>query len=433
MRIAQVVPGFGGRFYCENCIRDLELPRALEEEGHRVTVLPMYLPISVTRMAGDSGPIFFGAVKVFLEHRLPFLRRPPRWVEALLSSPLLLRTASRFSGSTRPAGLAEMTLAVLQGEEGPHAAELEKLAEWLAQRVQPDVVHLSNALLLGLARGIKRKAGAPVVCTLQDEDAWVDAMARADARAVWAAMKSRVPDVDAFVPVSRAYGQAMAPRLAIPPEKMRVVHGGIDPTGYEASPLPTDPPVIGYLSRLSEPQGLGVLVEAFLRLKEDRDLKGTPAGSVKLRATGGAAAEDGRFIRRLLRRLHAAGAAHQVEILPAFDRDSRIRFLSSLSLLSVPALKGQAFGLALLEAMAAGVPVVQPALGAFPEIVEETGGGFLYEPNDPARLAEKLRSLLLEPDAIRRAGARGRESVHRRFSVRETARRLLQVYRSCTA
>ena len=430
MKIAQIVPGFGGSFYCENCLRDMELPRALQRLGHQVTVLPMYLPLGMPKTADADqpfqAPLFYGAIKVYLEEKLPFLRKAPAWLDRFLNAPGLLTLASKLSGSTRSQGLAGMTLSVLKGEKGIHAEELAKLVEWL-KLMKPQVVHLSNALLMGLAGGIKNGIRVPVVCTLQDEDTWIDSMG-SGADAVWDALKELVGDIDTFLPVSRTYGEAMASRLAIPPERIHVVYSGIQAEDYRTSASPPEPPTIGYLSRMCESQGLGVLVEAFLRMKRDPRLK-----TLKLKVTGGSTGEDRRFLHALHRRLHAAGAAQDVEFANDFHRSSRIRFLNSLSVLSVPAVKGEAFGLFILEALASGVPVVQPKVGGFPEIVEITEGGFLYEPNDASALADKLSSLLMDPEKLREKGARGRMVVRERFSIEKMARNTVQVYERCVS
>jgi hypothetical protein len=62
------------------------------------------------------------------------------------------------------------------GEQGAQKDELEHMVNWIAEHCKPDVIHISNALLLGLAKRLKEKTGVPVVCSLQDEDVWVDAV-----------------------------------------------------------------------------------------------------------------------------------------------------------------------------------------------------------------------------------------------------------------
>jgi glycosyltransferase involved in cell wall biosynthesis len=133
---------------------------------------------------------------------------------------------------------------------------------------------------------------------------------------------------------------------------------------------------------------------------------------VRLRIAGAMTGHDGRFVRSLQKRL-----PRDVEFLPNLDLPAKHAFLRSLTVLSVPATYGEAFGLYVLDAWAAGVPVVQPRHGAFPELLEKIGGGLLCAPDDPAALATALRQLLSDPAAARRMGEAGRRAVQSDFST----------------
>ncbi len=206
MKVAYVTPGSGLKFYCQNCFRDTALLRSLAGLGHDVVKIPMYLPSGL-----DSGenvvdtPVFYGAINVFLKEKLPFYRHAPEWMERLLDSPVLLSLAAKKSGSTRPTGLEEMTLSMLQGEKGHQVSELDHLIQHLRNEIAPDVVHLSNALLLGLAHRLKNDLGGGVVCSLQDENEWVDLMDEHYQSQVWNLMAEKAVDVDLFVTASQFY------------------------------------------------------------------------------------------------------------------------------------------------------------------------------------------------------------------------------------
>jgi glycosyltransferase involved in cell wall biosynthesis len=424
MKIVHIVPGSGGTFYCQNCLRDSALVAALRRAGHDVVLVPMYLPIAAdgTTAAGAS-PVFYGAVSLYLKQNLPWLRGAPAWLERWLNAPSLLRWAAGKAGSTRATGLADMTVSMLRGEDGNQAAELTQLLTWLKAEGRPDVIHLSNALLLGLARRIRRELAVPVLCTLQDEDSWVDAMEPAAAERVWSLMCERAADVDAWVAVSRYYADKMQARLHLPPERVHVVHVGIDLAGYARSALPLKPPVIGFLSRLSAGLGLAILADAVLRLKQEPDLQ-----DVQLWLTGGQTADDVHFLRGLRKRFAAIGAAADLRLEPLSDRAGRLRFLQGLTVLSVPVPAGEAFGTYQIEALAAGVPIVQPRVGAFPEIVAQTGGGVLCEPNTPENLAAVLASLLRSPQRLRELADRGHAAVIARFGIATMAESLVRIY-----
>jgi len=425
MRIVHLVPGSGGGFYCENCVRDNALARALLRTGEDVRVVPLYLPPMEDSPAARSGvPIFFGGINVYLQQKSGLFRKTPRWIDRLFDASPLLRWAARRAGSVRASGLGETTLSMLKGMEGNQAKELRRLVEWLGSSEPCDVVHLSNALLLGVGAEIRRRLGVPLVCSLQDEDSWLEAMEEPWRGRCWEALAEAARQADAFTAVSRTYAGIMGGRLGIPPERLHVVLPGIDPEEFSPPPAPPDPPAVGFLGRASESLGLGILAEAFLGLRESPTFR-----TLRLHVTGGATEDDRPFLKSLQARFADRGAAASVKFYEDFGTAGRREFLRSLSVLSVPAPSGAAFGLYLLESFASGVPAVQPLTGAFPEILEATGAGVLYHPNTPEALAEVLGDLLGDPARRAELGRRGREAVERRFNLDVLARKMKEVYR----
>jgi glycosyltransferase involved in cell wall biosynthesis len=369
-------------------------------------------------------PVFYGAVNIYLKEKLPFYRSAPEWMEHLLDSPALLNLAARKSGSTRPAGLEEMTLSMLEGEKGRQASELDHLIQHLRKEVAPDVVHLSNSLLLGLARRLKNDLGAGVVCSLQDENEWVDLMGKDYQNKVWNLMAERAADVDFFVTASQYYADKSKVQLKLSGDRIKVINGGIDLEGYEKSALPFDPPVIGYLCRLSEYFGLNILVDAFLELKKNDRFR-----DLKLHLTGGYSSDDKPFLNGQMKKIAEQGFADDVTLFDDFCKSSRIAFLKSLTLLSVPVPTGEAFGAYQVEALAAGIPVVQPNVGCYPEFVEKTQGGLIYEPNTGEKLASAMASLLSDPDKLRKLGDQGRRVVLENFSMDQMAKNIARIYK----
>jgi glycosyltransferase involved in cell wall biosynthesis len=425
VRVVYVVPGTGDAFYCQNCVRDRATVIALRAAGHDVVVIPVYLPPSLGEDMG-AAPVFYGAVRIYLEQKFPWTAKLPRWCGRLLDSSRCLAWASRKAGSTKARGNEDMTLSMLRGEAGFQAAELQRLISWLtADGVKTDVIHLSNALLLGMAAELKRQLRAAVVCSLQDEDSWVDTMRPDKAREVWSLMAQKAREADALVAVSRYYAERMSARLETTIDRLRVVPVGIDMEGHTVAASPPNPPTIGFLSRLARSEGLELLADAFVLLKQNPRLR-----QARLVAMGGQIGEDDRTVRSIRRRLRRAGILDAFAVAPDFGRPGRLQFLSSISVLSVPVLQGDATGAYLLEAMASGVPVVQPRLGAFPEIVAATGGGRLYSPNAPATLAEALEPLLLDPAQARALGMRGREAILASFTAARAAGQLAGIYAS---
>jgi glycosyltransferase involved in cell wall biosynthesis len=423
-----VVPGSGGRFYCENCIRDAAIARALIAKGHEVSVIPMYLPLLDFEGLEAPAPVFYGAIKLYLGHATKLLKRPPRWLARLLDSRPALGLAARMAGATRSSGLDGLTLSMLEGERGGQAAELGELVAWLREGGRPDVIHLSNALLSGLAPALAREVGAPVACSLQDEDTWLVDMASPAAGEAWRLMAENGRWIAKFVAPSRYYARFMAERLGLGPDRVAVAYGGVEADAYEPAPLGFDPPAIGFLSRESRALGLDVLAEAFAVVAKRPGME-----RLELRVAGGSTSDDSAFLRGLKSRLNATGLGGRVSFHAGLRRVERAAFLRGLSVLSVPAPEGAAFGLYLIEAAAAGVPVVQPRVGAYPEIVEATGGGVVYDGSGPEPLAEALFSVLSNPARARELGARGRAAALGLFSAERAAERLIAVYEGLAA
>ena len=424
MKVAYVTPGAGLRFYCQNCFRDIALLQSLASLGHDVVKVPMYLYSDLDSSTNIvDTPVFYGAVNVFLKEKLPFYRHVPEWIERILDSPVLLHLAAKKSGSTRPTGLEEMTLSMLQGEKGHQASELDHLIQHLRNEIAPDVVHLSNALLLGLAHRLKNDLGVGVVCSLQDENEWVDLMDEHYQSQVWNLMAEKAVDVDLFVTASQFYSNQSQKQLKMPADKIKVIYGGIDLDGYERSTLPFNPPVIGYLCRMSEYFGLGILVDAFIELKKESRFK-----DLRLYLTGGYSSDDKPFVNRQMKKISEHGFAEDVRVFKDFCKDNRIKFLKSLTMLSVPVPTGEAFGAYQVEALAAGVPIVQPNVGCYPEFIEMTKGGVIYEPNTSEKLATAIASLLSDHEKVRKLGEQGRRVVLEQFSMDQMAKNIEGIY-----
>ena len=218
----------------------------------------------------------------------------------------------------------------------------------------------------------------------------------------------------------------MRQRLEVAPQKLHVVHNGIDVDEFRLpktnSPLPK---TIGFLARMCEDKGLDTLVDAFLTLKQRDAIPG-----LRLRVAGVQLAEDKAYVNELRRRIRNAGFINDTDFLPNIDRRAKVAFLHSLTALSVPARYQESFGLYLLEAMASGVPVVQPRHAAFPEIIEATGGGILCEPDDNESLANALESVLSDDQLHQKLSTLGNASVTANFTKEHMAQNVAEICRS---
>lgn len=426
MRILAILPGSGGSFYCQNCLRDMALADALRQRGHDVTLMPLYLPATAQAPAPEDVPVFYGAVTLYLRHKYACLRRLPRAWFAPLDTWPVLRLAARFAGTTAAAGLEDLTLSMLRGPDGRQADELRRVADWLAAlppHEKPQVVILSNALLAGLAAALKDAARCPVFCWLQDEHVWTDAMDPLLRAAVLRVMAEDARAIDGFLAVSAAYAAHMNALLGLDPARTHVAFPGVDPAAYRPADVTRQPATVGYLSRLSPSEGFDRFVDAFILLRRDPRFAG-----VRLSATGGPCA-DRRFLKRQLAKLKDAGLLADASVSPDRFAEDRAGFLAELTLLSVPGGDTpEAFGYYALEAMAAGVPTALPARGAFPEIAAAAGCGTLTPDAAPETLARAWADLLADPQRLGAEAARGRGAAATVFSQAAAAERLERLF-----
>ena len=424
--------------YCGGCLRDNALVAALRQLGHEVLMVPLYLPLTLDEQDQSAGtPIFFGGINVYLAQKAAFFRDAPGWLRDLFTSRRLLQWAAGKAAKTRAADLGELTLSMLRGEAGNQARELEDLLAWLKTQPKPDAICLSNALLIGMARRLKSDLDTPVACALQGEDFFLDALPESHRAACWRLLAERAAEVDLFIAPSRYFGNLMRERLELPADRVRVVYNGIHLEGWgkkaegrrqNEEGQAGGVPALGFFARMCPEKGLDTLVEAYLWLRQRARV-----GPLRLRVGGSCGPADEPFVDSLRQRLAAAGLLGDVEFHPNVDRAGKLAFLRSLTVFSVPARYGEAFGLYVIEAMAAGVPVVLPRLAAFPELIEATGGGVLCAADDPAALAEAIEALLLDPLRARALGNAGRRAVFERFNAEVMARALAETYAGLAA
>lgn len=426
MNVVYLSPGTGGTFYCQNCMRDVGLVKSLRKHGHHLTMAPVYLPILIDATGlSEDVPVFFGGINVYLQQELSIFRKTPRWLDKIFDADWMLRRAAKAEGSTEAASLGPMLLSMLKGPQGNQRKELDRMLAWLEEHEKPDVIHLSNSLLVGMAEELKTRFGAPVVCSLQDEENWIEAIPDPHRQMCWDTMGACAEHVDAFVSVSDWYAEEMSGRMKLNGTKMHTVPLGVEVDDRPPVDLTNDPPVIGYLSKMCYSLGLGVLVDAFIDLKKKPGLE-----KLRLRATGGQHGPDLAFVRSLEEKLRKAGYADDVEFLDGFNLEQRQAFIRSLTLMSVPAYEGEAFGMYILESLMEGVPVVQPNSGAYPEVIGATGGGIIFDKDDPNGLVDALASLLLDTEKAQALGRSGREVVMARFGVDTMAENMAKVYES---
>jgi glycosyltransferase involved in cell wall biosynthesis len=459
MRIAYIAAGAAG-MYCGSCLHDNTLAAALLELGEDVLLVPTYTPLRTDEANVSIDRVFFGGINVYLQQKSAVFRHTPWWLDRVLDSPALLNLATRGAGSVDPTKLGDMTVSMLRGEQGNQRKEIEKLVHWLIHDVKPDIVHLSNALQLGMARLLRERCGPPVVCQLSGEDVFLEKLPPPHYDEARAQLRERAADADAFVAINRYYADFMADYLAIDLSQIHVIPHGLhldghakptagpqladdDSRGLQQPPAPpgvpknvtigstdasSEPRVVGYFARICEDKGLHLLVEACELLAKRDDVP-----PFVLHAAGYLGANDRPYLEKLESRAAAGKLAGRFQYLGELDRDQKIAFLQSLDVMSVPTVYRESKGLPALEAMANAVPVVLPDHGSFSEMIADTGGGLLCRPRYPADLAEKIAELLRDPARAAELGRAGQRAIHDRYHAGAMAQQTLDLYKQLAA
>jgi glycosyltransferase involved in cell wall biosynthesis len=425
MKIVYLITGSGGSFYCGNCYRDMIYLRAIRKvPGTNASAIPLYLPPDGTASElGLDKKVFFGAISMYLREKVPFLKNMPVFFDKLVDSGPMLRMAAKRAGTTRTEGLEDMTLNMIKGENVFPEKELQRLVDYLVKDGKPDIIHLSNALIIGLARQIKKKIDVKIVCSLLNEDDWINEMPEPYQLKAWKLISREAPNVDAFLTPSNYYKELFIEKTGISDNNFYVVPLGFGPGDLATTEKKAVWPSIGYFCRVNSQNGIDKLVDAFIELKSGNELPG-----LTLHISGGYTGDDKPFIANQIKKIKDAGLKSFVRIYPEFQGNSKQAFFSKIDVLSVPVRKPDGYGLYLLESNSAGVPFVQPATGAFPEIVARTTGGITYSPDSVSELSASLLKLLKDSELRNRLGRQGKEKVVAELSLEKMSEGLSEVY-----
>jgi len=411
MRIVHITAGAGGRI-CGSCLHDNALVRSLQKRGSDAILVPAYVPTTTDEESVAVDRVVLGGVNIWLQEHVPLFRHTPWFLDRLLDSQRLLAWLSRRTGSARAADLGPLTCSALAGEEGHHRKEVEKLAQWLAADLRPDVVHLSNVLLIGLARRVRQATGAKIVCSLSGEDIYIEQIPEPHYGRIRKMVRERAADIDQFVALNHFYADFMREYLDVSAEKITVVPHGVDSTGFPSTAPDLSARrkdrrgrlVVGFLARACPEKGLEQLVRAL------PILAGKGGGrnrDVEVLAAGATVDSEQGYLSRCLAMATALGVADRFRWLGQVDRAGKQALLESIDVFVMPTVFPEAKGLPVIEALAAGVPVVAPAHGTFPELLDDERAGLLHAPGDPADLARVIGILLDDVDLAARCGRHG--------------------------
>ena len=429
MRILSLTAG-AATMYCGSCLRDNALAAELIRQGHDVTLLPFYTPtLTDEENVSRQDQVFFGGISVFLEQHMPWFRHG-RLLDRFLDSPNVISAFTSGSIAVDPRQLGALTVSTLRDIDGHQRKEIEKLVEFVKGDAPPDVVNIPYTLLINLAAPLKRALGKPVVVTLQGEDLFLEALPEPYKTEALRLVRSQVADVDLFIAVSEYYARFMRDYLQIPESKMRVAPLGVNVSDLSItarSPAPASrfpvPYTIGFFARIAPEKGLHNLADAYRVL---RTVKGLPPS--RLVAAGYLPPEHKPYLERIAEGLRAAGLGDEFVYRGSVERVKKVQFFHEIDVLSVPSPYHEPKGLYLLEAMACGVPVVQPNHGAFPEILGRTGGGLLSRSDAPEDVADAIYELWNDPGRAQELGRRGADGVRNHYTVTHMAAAVLKAY-----
>jgi len=431
-KIAYLTAGAAG-MYCGSCLHDNTLARELHRMGVDVQLIPTYTPIRTDEENVAIDRVFFGGINVYLEQFFPPFRYLPSWLTSWLDRPSVLRWATSRGIETDASHLGAMTVSMLRGRDGYQRKEVRKLVAWIADHAKPDLVVLTNTLLAGCVPALKAARDVCVLINLHGDDVFLDALVEPYRSEATQLLQRLLKEADGFLVNSRYYADHMAAYLDIVPDRIHRVPLGVDVTGFadkveDAAAGAVRPPTVGYLARLAPAKGLHVLADAFIKL---RRLEGME--DARLHLAGWLGRSDQAYAEEQFRKLRDHGLGDAFVYAGAVDRRQKIELLRGIDVLSVPTTYREPKGLYVLESLAAGVPVVQPDHGAFPELLAATGGGRLTPPNDATALAHELGRLLADPAERRSLGRAGRKAVLQQFNSRKMAEKTLAVYEAAAS
>jgi glycosyltransferase involved in cell wall biosynthesis len=425
-RIAYLTSGAAGMI-CGSCLNDNALAKELIALGHDVQLVPLYTPIRTDDRDVSLDQVFFGGINVYLQQKTFLFRWLPRWLDRWIDQPWFINLMTKLSGKLDYTKLGGLAVSMLRGEQGFQSKEVERLVDWLAGEAQPEVVIFSNVLTAGCVPELKKRLPVKVFVILQGDDIFLRDMLPNDLAAALTEIQRLSEHIDGFLAHSNYYADAMSHFLGIDRSKIHLLPLGVQGKDLAECSAPLGgsverPLAVGYLARLAPEKGLHVLAEAWTRL---RKMPGT--GKAQLKIAGWMGAQNRDYAHSIFRLLDKAGLADEYEYLGEVDRAGKLELLRSIDVLSVPTTYQEPKGLFVLEALAAGVPVVAPAHGAFPEMLDELGGGLLHTPADPRHLAQQLHELLTNPELREKLRQRGQEAVLSRRTERVAAEALLRI------
>ncbi|MCD7896015.1 MAG: glycosyltransferase family 4 protein [Planctomycetaceae bacterium] len=401
-------------------VRDASFVNGLREAGHDVTAVSLYGPATVE---GELHPsrLFPPLAHNTLRRLFPRLAKFPTTITSMFRRPRPVMSMTSYAVSGKRNDLrGPLAVSLLSGANKMQRREFFRLMELLGDK-KADAAIFANTMLSGLAEAISVNLGCPVFCLSQGSDRYVEGLEepyRSDARKL---IRKNARLFRRVVTTSRFFAIRATESLALPANRIKIVPPGIE-TATLINPAPRKriPFTIGYLGPIRKEKGLDILVEAFETLVRDTTV------NPELWISG--QIEDGRYWNRLHRRLESKALAGKHKVFGLLSGNGRREFFEGLSVFVVPSRQPESRATHMLEAMAAGVPVVGPASGIIPEIFQYANGGLLVSSESPSWMFTQALELLASmPDTADEMGRAGSEGVVEHFSIASSSRQLADI------
>jgi glycosyltransferase involved in cell wall biosynthesis len=407
MKIYFIAAG-AGEMICGACMHDMLLAGGLLKRENTVEMFPLYTPVKVDfDLPVREKKIYFSGISAYLEQKYKVFRSlNPGILDNLFESPSFLKMMMSFSMDVEPSKLGALTVSVLKGTEGFQRREVLRLVSAMEKKGKPDLVIITNSMLISIAPVLKERFGVPVYCQLMGEEDFLENLPAPYSGEAKSLLRKHAASVTKFLAPSPTYAAEMAYFLAVDRKQVVPIVSGINSSYY--NPLPErkkEPFTIGFLSRIMYAKGLDVLVEAFilLRKKYNKNARLMVAGAI----LGNKKLE---YFNELKARLKAEALLQDFEYRGALDLKEKTEFLKALSVFSVPSRFAESRGFAALEAMASGVPVVLPDSGIYRDFVNKGNAGILVKQNNAEALAEGLLKIIDDPVKADEFGRNGRNA-----------------------
>ncbi|MDB4786663.1 MAG: glycosyltransferase family 4 protein [Planctomycetaceae bacterium] len=421
MKIAIVTAGGAGMF-CGSCMHDNTWAKGLHAAGHDVTLLPTYTPIRVDEENLSSKRVFLGGINIYMESKSRLWHRLPRALTRWLDHPRILKMASKMSISNDAKDLGELTLASLQGTDGPQNREVDELINYLCDDLKPDIICFSNILQTGVVKTLRKRFNGKIYCVLQGDDIFLKDLPEPYQSQAVSLISDMDEHFDGYITHSDYYRDFMSNFLSLPVEKFHRLPLGIELSGLDGKPgaKKNSPLTIGYFARICPEKGFHHSLEAFRLFHAEHS-------DSRLLIGGYLGSKDQAFYEQQLENIRELGDAVQYIGSPT-SQAAKVEIYKQFDLFSMPTTYHEPKGLPVLEAWANGIPVIQPNHGAFPEMIERTNGGLLVTPDNPQELANAWLKLAEDEGQREEYSHAGHRGVHEHFSIEAMVSETIRIF-----